>query len=325
MSREFDEVVADSMARFTEDVDLPSGLAARARSHVRRQRRARIGWAASGTTVAAVAAVLVGTLSAGAPALTAAKGGPAPAHSTHHGRHGGVTIQTTAVVVSRVDRALTKAAAGKPVAFTRQTMQGVHLVTLIPHGKPIMVQGNVMETWSRGPLQNSEMVTRAGKVTFGLHTDVSSGKSVETTISYPQQVWWRGTYDAPTAVKPKFACTLGDQNLTPAQWTREVRKLLSCGAAVAGFDQVDGVKTIKLKLSSTYKRACVATSGQRKCTPQPVGWTGVLWASAASFLPVRLVSHGHHYSSTTDFRWLAPTSANLAKLRLTIPGGFKRV
>lgn len=72
-----------------------------------------------------------------------------------------------------------------------------------------------------------------------------------------------------------------------------------------------GGTAIKLKLSSSY--------------PQPVGWSGVLWADASSYLPVRLVSHGQGYSFLIDFHWLAPIAANLAKLYLPIPAGFRHV
>ncbi len=236
-----------------------------------------------------------------------------------------MTIQTTAVIVSRVDHALARAAARNPVAYTQETMRGVKLFVLIPHGQPEQVHGSVTRTWSRGPLQHVEVVTRSGKIAFSTETDLSSGKSVQTMVSYPQRVWWRGTYDAPTNATPKLACTLGEIDRTPAQWTREVRKLLSCGAAVAGHERVDGVNAIKLKLNSSYKRACAASNFQSKCQPQPVGWTGVMWANASTYLPVRLISHGQRYSFQLDFRWLAPNAANLARLRQPIPAGFKHV
>lgn len=333
MNEEFDDQVRASMSRFTSDIDVPAGLVAQARSHVRRQRRSRAGWLASGAAVAAAGAVLVGTLGGGAgPASRSAiaggtakpgpaKGGPAAGGPAK----GGVTVQTTAVVVSRVDRALTKAASGNPVAFTRESTRGVGLDVLIPHGKPTEIHGNVTDTWSRGSLSHSEVLNSAGKVLFSTGTVNSASKSVQTMVSYPQQVWWRGTYAPETATRPQVGCTLGETDRTRVQWTREVKKLLSCGAKVAGVEQVDGVKTVKLKLSSSYKRACVASNYQSKCTPVSVGWHGVLWANAATFLPVRLVSHGHHYSFRIDFGWLAPTSANRALLRPVIPAGFRHV
>jgi hypothetical protein len=324
MNQEFDEIVKDSMAWFVEEVDVPAGIAAQARDQVRRQRRARMGWIASGTAVVAAVAVAVGTLGTGGagsgPQHTAAKGGTTPA--VGHG----VTVQTTSVVISRVKRALARAATGSPVAFTRETSQGSRLVMFIPHVGPAELPSSaVTESWSRGALSNSEYLSRAGNVLFSQQTDNSSGKSVQTMANYSHRVWWNGTYDAPSATQPQAACTLGDTQLSVAQWTREVKKLLSCGAAFAGSQQIDGVKTVKINLSSTYKNACAASNYQNKCTPVPVGWRGTLWANASTFLPVRLTAKGQHFGFQIDFRWLAPTPANLALLNPKIPAGFRHV
>ena len=120
-------------------------------------------------------------------------------------------------------------------------------------------------------------------------------------------------------------CSLDQVDRTPAQWAHEVRRLLSCGAVVGGHGRVDGVDTIELRLSSSYPRACAASSDQSPCKPQPVGWSGVLWANASTYRPVRLASHGHHDSFQIDFRWLAPNATNLAMLHQRIPAGFRHV
>jgi hypothetical protein len=325
MNREFKEIVRDSLTWFTDGVDVPAGLQAEARRHLRRQRRVRTSWIATGTAVAAAAAVIVGTVGAGsAQPHQVAKGGAVKGRAANDpGR--GVTIQTTAVVISRVERALAKAAASDPVAYTRQTSRGIRLFVAIPHGRPAEVHASVTRAWSRGSLEHVQFITRTGKLALSMETDIRKGKSVQTTISYPQRVWWRGTYQAPPPANPKLACTLGEIDRTPAQWTREVRKLLSCGAAVAGYERVDGVKAIKLRLSSSYGRACAGANDKRQCQPQAVGWSGALWADASTYLPVRLVSHGEHYSFQIDFGWLAPIRANLAKLRQPIPAGFRHV
>ncbi len=333
MNQDFDEMVKDSMKWFTDGVDVPAGFAAQAREQVRRQRRARTGWIASGAAVAAAAAVVVGAVGATGP------GGAAPRHpvagggSTRHlgksapkGVTGGLKVQTTSVVISRVDRALAKAATGSPVAFTRETSTGARLAVLIPHSGPVEFSPSlVTENWSRGDFSRTDFVTPSGKVLFSQRSDNSSGKSVQTMISYQHQVWWNGTFDAPAPTQSQSACTLGETDLTKAQWTREIKKLLSCGAAFAGYQQVDGVKTVKLKLSSTIKNACAASNSPGKCTPVPVGWSGVVWANASTYLPVRLMAHGHKFSFQIDFRWLAPSAANLALLHSKVPAGFRHV
>jgi hypothetical protein len=315
MTREFDEEVRDSMTWFTDGVDVPAGITASARRHLRRQRRARLGWLAGGTAVAAAVAVLIGTLGSSA----------APPHQIATSPTPGVTAQTTAMVVSQIEHALTKATTSNPVAYTSQTTRGVKLFVAPPHGRPAEVNSTVTRTWSRGPLEHVEFATSAGRLELGMEIDQTSGKSVQTTISYPRRVWWRGTYQVPPATKPEVACTLGETTRTPAQWTREVRKLLSCGAVVAGHSRVDGVRTIKLKLSSTVTRACAGSNSPGKCQPVSVGWTGMLWADAATYLPVRLLSRGQHFGFLIDFGWLAPTAANLAKLHQPIPAGYRHV
>jgi len=211
------------------------------------------------------------------------------------------------------------------LAYTRQTSQGVKLFVAIPHGRPTEVRASVIQTWSRGLLERVEVVTGTGKPALGMQIDTRPGKSIQTTVSYPKRVWWRGTYQPPAAPKSELGCTLGQIDRTPAQWAREVRKLLSCGAAVAGHERVDGVNAIKLRLSSSCHRACASASDQRRCQPQRVGWTGGLWANASTYLPVRLVSHGQRYRFQVDFRWLAPSAANLARLHQPIPAGFRHV
>jgi hypothetical protein len=315
MTRDFDEEVRDSMTWFTNDVDVPAGITAQARRHLRRQRRARLGWLAGGTAVAAAAAVLIGTLGSGA----------APARQIAKSTTPAVTVQTTAMVVSQIEHALTRAATSDPVAYTSEISNGVKLMVAPPKGRPGEVNTTVTRTWSRGPLEHVEFATRTGQVKLGMEIDQSSGKSVETTISYPRQQWWRGTYQAQPAAKPKVTCTLGEIDRTPAQWTREVKKLLSCGAVVAGHARVDGVNTITLKLSSSYQRACAGSNSPGKCQPVSVGWTGRLWADASTYLPVRLVSRGRHFGFRIDFGWLAPTAANLAKLHQPIPAGFRHI
>lgn len=325
MNQEFDEEVKDSMMWFTEGVEVPAGLAAQARDQVRRQRRARMSWIASGTAVAAAAAVVIGAVGAGGPGVAASRHVAAKGGVHQVGR--GLTVETASVVIKRVDRALAKAATGNPVAFTREKSTGARLVVLIPHSGPVEFSPSLIaESWTRGGLTRTDYVTIAGRVLFSEQNDVSSGKTVDTLVSYTHRVWWRGTYSVPAATKPQVACTLGETELTRAQWTREIKKLLSCGATTfAGYEQVDGVKAVKLKLSSTIKNACAASNSPGKCTPVPVGWSGVVWANASTYLPVRLMAHGHKFSFRIDFGWLTPNAASLAKLRPSIPAGFRHV
>jgi hypothetical protein len=77
----------------------------------------RMGWFATGTAVAAGATVLMASAGAGSvPHHQEARGGGAAKGSAAKGARQNVTVQTTAMVISRVDRALTSAAATDPVA-----------------------------------------------------------------------------------------------------------------------------------------------------------------------------------------------------------------
>jgi hypothetical protein len=50
-----------------------------------------------------------------------------------------------------------------------------------------------------------------------------------------------------------------------------------------------------------------------------------LWVSAATFLPVRLISAGPDVETITySFSFLAPTAANKALLTPPIPAGFSK-
>jgi hypothetical protein len=48
----------------------------------------------------------------------------------------------------------------------------------------------------------------------------------------------------------------------------------------------------------------------------------VLWINPATYLPVRQAGPG---ARVTDFRWFRATPASLAKLKVAIPAGFRRV
>ncbi len=59
-------------------------------------------------------------------------------------------------------------------------------------------------------------------------------------------------------------------------------------------------------------------------------YSETLWVSPATYLPMRLTWHwldrrgAGPGTLTGDFRWLRPTAANLANLRVTVPHGFRQ-
>jgi hypothetical protein len=84
-----------------------------------------------------------------------------------------------------------------------------------------------------------------------------------------------------------------------------VRAALACGGlSVSGHVRIDGTAAIRL-------------TGSRAETKLPL----VIYISPVTYRLVRTVIGGLRQ----DYRWLAPTPANLATLTVPIPPGFHRV
>ena len=80
---------------------------------------------------------------------------------------------------------------------------------------------------------------------------------------------------------------------------------LACGGlSVTGRTRVDGAAAIKL-------------TGTPRLMKLPL----TVYVSPATYLLVRVVIGGLRQ----DYRWLAPTAANLAMLKVRVPPGFRRV
>jgi hypothetical protein len=88
-------------------------------------------------------------------------------------------------------------------------------------------------------------------------------------------------------------------------WPARVGAGLKCKAfTVEGRQRIDGIDTIKMTM---------------------LGGIGTLWVDPATYLPVRTTLALGVERTQTDFRWLPPTPANLARLQVTIPAGFTQV
>jgi hypothetical protein len=315
MNRDFGDLVHDSMTWFTDGADAPAGLAARVRRQHRRRQQAKLGWFAAGTALASATAVI------------AATGAASPSRISHHhvSTAHAINAQTAARVISAVERAMAQTSATNPIENTRETVSGIRLAVAIPSRQPVFVSASVISTWSRGRFERSEFFAPNGQVQLSTASTTSSGMSHQVWVSYPEKVWWSGTYQAASAGVPKPICALDATRRTPAAWASEVRKLLSCGAAaVEGHARIDGVAAIKLGLNNRYAQGCAGTSDHRRCGGS-ANWTGTLWVSASSHLPIRLTGGGSSYRFQTDFRWLPATPASLAMLHQTIPSGFRHV
>ena len=304
MSTEFEELLVDSMRRFTATVSVPEGLAARARwQHRRRRNRARV-TAVTGMAIVSAAAVIAVTAGTGAPALR-----PAP------------PAQATAYIVRRAEQELRNRNVIMELTTPRQV-----LTRTSPGGKTVTsnVPGSVWWTYhSQSRHQTFAAYLRGHGRPRASDTDTTSSplrpgpgilfRFTQTSVNYTDRTWSRGPQLAGKVTgSPGPACpqlrSMQDPRVdgivlftSPAF----IRATLACGGlSVTGHVQVDGVATVRL-------------TGSRPVTKLPL----TIYISPVTYRLVRTVIGGLRQ----DYRWLAPTPANLARLRVAIPPGFHRV
>ena len=293
----------------------------------RRFRRPRIVLVAAAVTGAAaivVAAVLVTT---GAPRRV-----PRPAISSPPAISP-LSPRVAALVISRAEQALTS-------AERRNLIQEIHAVgqaasfTLAVPGRYRAASAPRAVTWAYRGLIVTEGLTDAGQRVFDAsirygyapHRLTISSETVNDTW----KTWWRSSvpihmrgrlvpiwllpHSCPSVSLPSPSGSFG------SNWPGEIRLALRCGDYhVAGTASIDGVSAIKIV--PKYRRP---PHGLRFMSQ-------VLWVSRSTYLPVRVQwswprGHGLPRGTLTgDFTWLAPTRANLASLRVTIPPGYRQL
>jgi hypothetical protein len=257
------------------------------------------------TARAAVAAGAVAVL------IAVAVAGAAGAFSTRNGQQ----IQTDAFV-ARVRHALAAQAGGGLVGYAR---------TVQAPGTVVEPELGNWKTWpgggrSPGPgLAAAEMITWTYQNESTMTAVDAAGQPVATeentagrhgittvAVDYRDRTWWRAT-QAPLRPGPGARAPAKRSCLPPGvlpgsgTWRSVIRQELSCGAYTEGGRQrVDGIDAIKLTGSNGV----------------------VLWIDPSTYLPVRQAFPG---AGVTHFRWYRATPASLAKLKLTLPAGFRRV
>jgi hypothetical protein len=322
MSTDIADLLAETIDRLTAGERIPDGLAGRAfRRH--RQRRLALGAAAAtGTAVAAAAAVFV---------AAAATGGVPP-------RHGGVLqAQTAAYVAVRTERALTAAAHGAAIERIDVIRRSENLDVVLAerHGDatvlrsvPGLSAGQTTFWWYRGQ-HRTRALTADGRPLFELGTTGSAGRQPRgryALIDYPAKTWLRNFSLAAQPVPLPYLSRKGscpepiDPEATvsaaPTAWTAMIRKALSCGDfRLDGRQWIGGTHTIKIVSTARLMRH-LALFAQI---------SGTLWVDPATFLPVMVRWTWPHGTLAASFRWLPPTPANLAALKVSIPSGFRSV
>jgi len=142
----------------------------------------------------------------------------------------------------------------------------------------------------------------------GQVTMVCFSGSGQTGCGFLQRDTRAGTWSRFTALLP------GGSDVSAGGWFDPslLARGLTAGAwRVAGRAQLDGQPAIELK-----------DNGYRKGIPEVLG--GRLWVNARTYLPIREVDQGGGWTTVRDFRYLPPTPANLALLRVPIPAGYPR-
>ena len=211
-----EDLLRAAMARFTEDVRVPSGLPARADRHLRRRRAAVVASAIASVAVV-TAAVLAGT-------------GP--------GR--GTQTQTTAYVLTRAEAALAAVSQQDFIQGIRETLSG----------------GRGSESvWWYGEQERITSYGPGGRPALDSGNQVEGNQEIFTDVDYGHRTWDRSTITIPSAPAPSSApppCAeaglIQGMGLPgPDDWAAEFRTALSCGVyQVAATEQVNGVHLIKL-------------------------------------------------------------------------------
>jgi hypothetical protein len=310
MNEDLGVLLREGLDRLTEDAAAPPGLAGRVRSR-HRHRQVAIRAAAAATALVSAAAA--------AAAVTAAGAGP-PGAGT-----GTIRAQTAALVVRQVDRALT-GVINRGQVMEARTSGGLRAGP----------NGTIEASWSYGDSGSNVTAFGAG----GYHYEAASGILTVTVVDRQEHTWSRtsvttGRRPLPGLIAPvpdiqqgQFqaglrGCASQDGKLTgllTVSWPSYLHAMLACGAfEVSGPARLNGASVIKLVSARTARGLPAAET---------------LWVSRSSYLPVRIVvspapaqrNGGPPATATrTDFRWLPPTAANVARTQVTVPRGFRRV
>jgi hypothetical protein len=259
----------------------------------RRPGRRRFSIAAAGTVAAAVTGLLAALLS-GWPATRPAG-----------------QVRTTAFV-ARIERALAPPRQHDIVGYARTVLPpGSHVLLGADYsrGGPGVGSGlgvGVQVLWSYRGTSAMYGFTPGGRRVFAQESATeANGKTVqEVTVIYADATWWRATLRQPSGPTRSTAARCGPgAQIGAGGWPAFIRHDLSCGEfRMAGRQRVGGVQVVKLTGSN--------------------GTTA--WVDPSTYLPVRVIIGGLK-PTQIDFRWLAPTEANLAQLSVRVPAGFRQV
>ena len=281
-------LLREGMERFTGDVRVPPGLARRV---VRRYRRRRI------AILVAVACVAAGGTAGGLAAAglrVPPGGGTRPPHA-----------YTVAYVLRRSAQA----------ASQQHLVEYARSVDLSTEARATNLHelswAYGIEFTSSAGMDRREVIND-GTLQAQYATTWRHGRLTTTAVEYQTRTWDQRSGPYASVPPPTGCATASPSDYYPfLQWGLRCVHFLK----IAGRATVDGVQTIKI--------VSVARG------PEPL--TLEFWVNPQTYLPVRTLLDSQasfpvvdRVDEQTDYKWLAPTAANLANLVIRIPAGFKR-
>jgi hypothetical protein len=258
---------------------------------------------AAGVAVAAAVAGLLAALFPGSP-VTGARG---PAASAEQ-------VRATAYVVTRAEHALALSGQDSVLGYARTVYPpgmsfepvatGLHGQYRPDASSPWSVSSTVR--WSYRGITKTSAFTAAGQRVFDERiTFAHGGGSATVAVIYPAATWWRATIKAVPGAKPGSPRCGPRVMMGAGGWPAFIREELRCGEyTMDGRQRVDGVDAIKI-------------TGNKGLD--------TLWVNPVTYLPVRAIFTFGRVRMQTDFRWLSPTHARLARLGVPVPAGFRQV
>lgn len=299
MSTDLEQQLRGAMERFTGDVRAPPGPAEKAYRHRQKRRvTGRVAAAAGTATAVAVSLAIAGA----AGAFGSASGKP-------------VKTAYTASVVSHMEHAMASSASGSLLEQDRTVYQPGTTLRPGPTGLaegsgdsgtgPAWTAGYSLSRSYHGTTKFSAF-TATGQPVLDLGLVLAHRSLATAAVLYGSRTWWKAaTGGLPPHVPASPVCVRG-RNIIAGRgqdngWPAFIRSQLACGAyTVTGHHVVDGIDAIKI-----------------------TGASGVFtfWVDPATYLPVQMKLGNER----TTFRWLTPTPANLAQLKVIVPAGFKQV
>jgi hypothetical protein len=286
ISTEFEERLREEMRHATTGVSAPSGLVRRARRDRRRRIVSRASAASAAVAVAGAVIVSNGT--------------------TGESRDSGT--YTTAYVVKHVESALDAVNKIANIHYTSDVVAPMDIWAYDgPQGQAYRAEYFVPRDGLHGGQLFQEVGMTATPTNYESYIDVY----------FLDKTWSKQSYQGSKPSKTGCDFSLPTSWATYPEIAAGLREGLACGALSSeGMQQVDGVNALKLV---SVQRSRLGPKTLRSITT-------IIWVDPATYLPVRLTTQLTRpivsVPMSFDFRWLPPTSANLALLTVRIPPGF---